>query len=128
MTATVEAGCSNNPDASGEPRFGGPDASPYAEPPPGWSNNPPGTVSPPESDFEFKPPGWSNTGPAATGATAGTPGTWTPAGSLPADDFTQMDSVTASPVTAWTTGQYVVLGDWSHAHWGGANWTSGEAP
>jgi hypothetical protein len=38
-----------------------------------------------------------------------------------------MNTITASPATAWTTGQYVVLGDGSFAHWGGAAWTSGKA-
>ena len=38
-----------------------------------------------------------------------------------------MNAIVASPATAWTTGQYVTLGDGSLAHWGGAAWTSGKA-
>jgi len=64
----------------------------------------------------------------STGATAGSPGTWTPAGSVPPDSFTKMDTVTATPTTAWTTGQHMVLGDGSHAFWMGTNWQSGNAP
>jgi hypothetical protein len=123
-----EPGWSNTTDTVGEALASGPDAQSAPEPPPGWSNNPPGVPSNvPESDFVFKPPGWSNSGPIATGATAGTPGTWTPPGSQPAQKFTAMDSVTAIPATAWTTGQHVVLDDGTLAHWGGSAWVSGKA-
>lgn len=61
----------------------------------------------------------------ATGATAGTPGTWTPAGAVaPADT----SGITASPVTAWATGEYVALADSSHTHWDGSAWQTGDAP
>jgi hypothetical protein len=63
----------------------------------------------------------------ATGATAGTPGTWTPAGSAPPANLAAASSVTASPTTAWTTGQYVVAGDAAHIHWDGAAWATGPA-
>ena len=65
-------------------------------------------------------------GGVATGATAGTPGTWTPGGSTPPADLAAATSVTATPSTAWTTGQYVVLGDATHTHWGGAAWVAGD--
>lgn len=70
-----------------------------------------------------------NTPPAvdATGATAGTPGTFTPAGATPPANLAAMSGITATPATAWTTGQYVALGDVSHAHWDGSAWTAGEA-
>jgi hypothetical protein len=64
----------------------------------------------------------------ATGATAGSPGTWTPGGSVAPANLAATTGVTASPATAWTTGQYVVLGDTSHCHWNGTAWTSGDAP
>jgi hypothetical protein len=70
-------------------------------------------------------------GMAATGATAGSPGSFTPSGaSLPADlAALNAASVTATPSSAWTTGQHVVLGDDSHAHWdGSAPWVVGDAP
>jgi hypothetical protein len=71
------------------------------------------------------------TGPAAaTGATAGTPGTFTPAGSDGPDSLAALraSGVTASPATAWTTGQYIVLDDGTHAYWDGDSWEAGEAP
>jgi hypothetical protein len=68
-------------------------------------------------------------GPPSTGATAGNPGTWTPSGSTPPTNLTLLRSsgVTASPGTAWTTGQHVVLGDSTHAHWDSDSWESGNA-
>jgi hypothetical protein len=70
---------------------------------------------------------------AATGATAGTPGTWTPSGSSPPADVAalQAGGVTASPSAAWTTGEYVqtgASGSAGEAHWDGTAWTAGKAP
>lgn len=65
--------------------------------------------------------------PAATGATAGTPGAFTPPGSVPPANLAAMTGVTASPTSAWTTGQYVTLGDSSQAHWSGTAWAAGPA-
>jgi len=67
-------------------------------------------------------------GGAATGATAGTPGTWTPSGSTVPANFAALSGCTASPTTAWTAGQYVVLGDTTQAHWNGTAWVVGAAP
>ncbi|QAX95467.1 major tail protein [Streptomyces phage BartholomewSD] len=64
---------------------------------------------------------------SATGATAGTPGSFTPAGSTAPYDLVDLDLVTADPATAWTTGQYVVLGDGSNAYWNGTDWVTGIA-
>jgi hypothetical protein len=65
----------------------------------------------------------------ATGADAGTPGSFTPAGStVPADlAELQASSIVANPSTAWTTGQYVELGDASQASWNGTGWVAGAA-
>lgn len=63
----------------------------------------------------------------ATGATAGTPGSFTPTGAATPANLAAMTGITASPATAWTTGQHVVLGDASHAHWVGAAWGAGDA-
>lgn len=85
------------------------------------------TIAPPE-------PGCAclASGPEATGATAGTPGEWTPTDAYPPKDFADLTDgdpvVTASPATAWTTGQYMVLEDDSHAYWNGTAWVAGEAP
>ena len=63
----------------------------------------------------------------AAGATAGTPGTFTPAGCVVPANLVSMTPVAASPTTAWTTGQHVVLGDASTAHWSGTAWVAGAA-
>lgn len=65
--------------------------------------------------------------PNATGATAGSPGSFTPIGSSTPNNLALLDDVTASPTTAWTTGQYVLLGDNSRAHWNGSDWAAGAA-
>ncbi len=73
--------------------------------------------------------GSSGTGPP-TGATAGTPGTWTPAGSSPPASVATIGNVTASPATAWTAGQYVqtaTAGAPGQAHWTGSAWAAGTA-
>jgi hypothetical protein len=71
--------------------------------------------------------------PAATGANAGTPGIWTPAGATPPTDVPalQASSVVASPNTPWATGEFVqtgVSGPPGEAHWDGAAWVAGVAP
>lgn len=63
----------------------------------------------------------------ATGATSGTPGTFTPSGAAAPANLAAMTSITASPTTAWATGEYVVLGDASNANWDGTAWKSGKA-
>jgi hypothetical protein len=90
------------------------------------------------ADFEFdisgdivREYGGSSGGTPATGATAGTPGTWTPSGSTPPADAASAGSVTANPTTAWTTGQYVqgsTSGSAGEMHWDGSTWTGGKAP
>lgn len=64
----------------------------------------------------------------ATGATAGIPGTYTPAGSQLPANLGALVGITASPASAWTKGQYVVLGDASEAHWNGGSWGAGRRP
>lgn len=65
---------------------------------------------------------------AATGATAGVPGLFTPSGATTPANAAAMTGLTASPATAWTTGQYVITGDFLAAHWDGAAWSAGKAP
>jgi hypothetical protein len=83
------------------------------------------------TDSEVVPP---NPGPgAASGATAGTPGAWTPAGATPPATVAalQASSVVANPATAWTTGAYVqtgTAGTGGQAHWDGDSWEAGAAP
>jgi len=80
------------------------------------------TVAPPAATC-----GADELGTLATGATAGTPGTLTPANSYPPQTLADADTVTATPATAWTAGQYINLGDGSTAHWDGTNWVAGVA-
>jgi len=72
---------------------------------------------------------------ALTGVTAGEPGTFQPAnGTLPMDladlkaDPVVGDAGSNNPSTVWDTGEYVVLGNSSHAYWNGTAWASGDAP
>jgi hypothetical protein len=64
----------------------------------------------------------------ATGATAGAPGTWTPAGSVAPANLAAAGPVVAAPLTAWTIGQHMILGDASSCFWDGAAWVPGAAP
>jgi len=64
----------------------------------------------------------------ATGATAGTPGTFTPAGCVTPANAAAMAGITASPATLWTVGQHVITGDGIHRHWNGTAWATGDAP
>jgi hypothetical protein len=63
----------------------------------------------------------------ATGANAGSPGTFTPTGATAPADLGTLASVTANPTTAWTAGQYVVLENGTLAHWTGTAWAAGAA-
>lgn len=67
--------------------------------------------------------------PPATGASAGIPGTWSPAGAVRPYDLAELaaSAITATPTSAWTTGQHVILGDGSTAHWDGTDWVAGPA-
>src|SRR4030095_2003557 len=71
--------------------------------------------------------------PNATGATAGIPGTWTPAGAQAAADSAEASEwgVVATPATPWTTGQYVqgtTAGAAGRMTWTGSAWVGGAAP
>jgi len=87
-------------------------------------------------DQSYPPSLWGGGQPApvpATGATAGIPGAWTPAGSVPPDDVAELQasSIVASPQTGWTTGQYVqtaTVGAAGRATWTGTDWVGGAAP
>lgn len=85
------------------------------------------------NDSEAVPP--TSTVPLnpATGATSGTPGAWTPAGSDPPATVADLiagvpNAVTAVPATAWLTGESVVCADAQDAHWDAAAWVAGVAP
>lgn len=86
-------------------------------------------------DQSYPPSVWAPPVPA-TGATAGIPGTWSPAGSTPPASVADLqagvpNAVTASPATAWTAGQYVqtaTAGAAGRATWTGTGWVGGVAP
>jgi hypothetical protein len=83
------------------------------------------TVAPPEADCDPQP-----LGVEATGFTAGTPGTSTPANSYPPASAAELiaEGPLLPPATpAWTTGQYIVLRDGSTAYWDGDQWVAGIA-
>lgn len=64
-----------------------------------------------------------------TGATGGTPGSFTPGGSTAPANITALRTLGAlGNTTAWTVGQFIVLGDSSHAYWNGTLWAVGEVP
>jgi hypothetical protein len=64
---------------------------------------------------------------AATGATAGAPGYFTPSGASSPANLAALTGVTASPATVWSTGQYVITADLLAAHWSGSAWVAGKA-
>lgn len=86
------------------------------------------TVQPPEETYGLVPlddPDEAD----ATGATAGIPGVFTPAGGVRPYDLAALvlADLDASPSSAWTTGQFVYLGDGSKASWSGTAWEAGAA-
>jgi hypothetical protein len=66
----------------------------------------------------------------ATNGLAGEPGYFEPYNAtLPYSLAAVRDQVTTPhPATAWAEGEYVVLGDGTHAYWDGNSWEAGEAP
>jgi hypothetical protein len=66
--------------------------------------------------------------PKAEVAQAGDPGSFTPSSYATPANLAALAGVTASPTTAWTGGQHVVLGNGNKAHWDGAAWQAGKAP
>jgi hypothetical protein len=64
-----------------------------------------------------------------TGATPGEPGALTPATSVVPYDLAGLIALGAlGESTIWATDEYVILGDKSVAHWGGAAWIAGVTP
>lgn len=84
------------------------------------------TLAPPDVPEDCEP---IAVGERATGLTAGIPGTTTPSGTYAASSLADLlaNPQTASPLTAWTTGQYVELLDASQAHWNATTWVAGPA-
>jgi hypothetical protein len=78
---------------------------------------------------------WVMTGPpnkdtgsvVATGATAGSPGFFTPSGANPPANLAALTGITAVPATAWAVGQWVNTADLLANHWTGSAWAAGKA-
>jgi hypothetical protein len=64
---------------------------------------------------------------AATGATSGSPGFYSPSGAQAPANLAALTGVVATPATAWATGSYVITGDLLANHWTGAAWAAGKA-
>ena len=63
-----------------------------------------------------------------TGATAGTPGTFTPTGAQAPATITALRNLgDLGQTTKWTTGQYIEYGNAQKAHWDGDAWATGAA-
>lgn len=80
--------------------------------------------------WKWKPPidpAYYIDAPKATGATAGTPGTFT-GGTGRVNSLAGMSTIVASPATVWTTGQRVVCNDGAECYWNGTIWAAGRAP
>jgi hypothetical protein len=79
-------------------------------------------------DWNCIAPPTVNTGAiAATTATAGFPGFYSPSGATVPANLAGLTGITASPATAWTTGQYIITADLIGAHWSGSAWVVGKA-
>jgi hypothetical protein len=73
------------------------------------------------------PPSVDNGAVTATGATAGSPGYFTPTGATVPANLTALTGLTATPTAAWAVGQYVITGDLVANHWSGSAWVAGKA-
>lgn len=74
----------------------------------------------------YTPPAPATPPALATGATAGSPGTWTPGGSVAPATIPQAPAPT--PTTAWTIGQHNYLNGGQQVYWNGTVWLKGKAP
>jgi hypothetical protein len=63
----------------------------------------------------------------AVGATAGSPGFYTPSGASTPANLAALTGITATPATAWAVGQYVITADLLANHWSGSAWVAGKA-
>jgi hypothetical protein len=94
-----------------------------------WLGGDAGTASEVAIDWNLTAPPTRNTGAvAATGATAGTPGYYTPSGASVPANLAALTGVTASPAANWAPGQYVVTADLLANNWNGSAWAAGKHP
>lgn len=87
-----------------------------------------GVLSEVDIDWIMTAPPSVDTGSVvATGATAGSPGFYTPSGANPPANLAALTGITATPATAWATGQWVNTADLLANHWTGSAWAAGKA-
>jgi hypothetical protein len=87
-----------------------------------------GTLSEVDIDWIMTGPPSVDTGVvAATGATAGSPGFFTPSGANAPANLAALTGITATPTAAWATGQFVRTADQLGSHWSGTAWVAGVA-
>ena len=89
-----------------------------------------GALSEVDIDWIMTAPPSKDTGSVvATGATAGSPGFYSPPGANPTPNLAVLTSgpVVATPVAAWAVGQWINTADGLAAHWTGAAWALGKA-
>jgi hypothetical protein len=87
-----------------------------------------GAASQVQIDWNLTAPPSVDTGAvAATGANTGAPGYYSPSGATVPANLAALTGLTATPNTAWATGQYVITADLLAAHWSGSAWVAGKA-
>ena len=87
-----------------------------------------GAASEVQIDWNLVNPPTIDTGAVtATGATSGAPGYYSPSGATPPANLAALTGITATPATAWATGQYVITADLLAAHWSSSAWVAGKA-
>jgi hypothetical protein len=138
-----QPGRADRGDHRGRPR----DVQPGQRHPPGQPGRAPGAGRPGQRRRPGPRGSTSSSGTAPTPTGTGTAGTRAPlrrrssrhgrqrrvAGRLHAlgrgggGHLADLSDVTANPTTAWTAGQYVVLGNSTLAHWSGTAWVAGAA-
>ena len=80
-------------------------------------------------DQSYPPSLWAPVVNPATGVTPGTPGYFTPGECDIPFNITELRALgPLGQTTAWTTNQFVVLGNASVAYWNGTGWLTGHAP
>lgn len=88
-----------------------------------------GALSEVDIDWVMTQPPSVDTGVvAATGATAGSPGFFTPSGANPPANLAGLAAITATPVATWATGQWVATADGLANNWNGTTWVAGKHP
>ena len=73
-------------------------------------------------------PSVDNGAVVATGATAGSPGYFTPTGATVPANLAALTGITANPAAAWTAGQYVITADLLANNWNVTAWAAGKHP